>query len=96
MGSAFYIQLSVHNLYEFCNDVHCFYMRIDVYKMCTRCTQNVSHISINFCIHFVCNFSCHRSFDFGCKMYTKACRNVGYILHTFCMHFININCICLV
>ena len=25
----------------------------DVYKMYTKCVQNVNHISTNFCIHFV-------------------------------------------
>ena len=25
----------------------------DIYKMYTRCIQNVSHILTNFCIHFV-------------------------------------------
>ena len=54
-----------------------------IYKKCIQnvCIQNVSHISTNFCIHFVY------------KMYTKCIQNVciqnvSHISTNFCIHFV--------
>ena len=65
--------------------------------MSTKCIQNVyiqniSHITRNFCRHFVYKISCHRFFNFVYKMNTKVGQNVYifytsvlYILHNFCI-----------
>ena len=60
--------------------------------MYTKCIQNIYHISINFCIHFVNKIKRTVTANFVCKMYTKVCQNVGYIcIQTFCTHLVYIS-----
>ena len=65
-----------------------------VYKYCTKfiqlmytkCIQNVSHISKNFCTHFVLKIKRTVAAKFCIQNAHKSLKNVGYILYTFCMH----------
>ena len=52
--------------------------------MNTQCIQNVSHISMNICIHFVYKIKRTVVAKFCIQNVYKVCRNMVYI--TFCVH----------
>ena len=65
------------------------YTTDDVYKMYARCLQNVSQISINFCMHFV--------YKIKRTMAAKICIQNVYLQKfiemwdTFCIHLLYIS-----
>ena len=83
LRSILYMPCHREIVYTFCIQKLCRMYTTDVYKMYTKCIQNVSHILANFCIHFVAKLW---QLNFLCKICANVCRNAGYNLYTFFRH----------
>ena len=59
--------------------------------MYTIYIQNVSHISTNFCIHYVYNTKRTMIAKFFIQNVCKSLSKCGILLYTSCIHFLYIN-----
>ena len=75
----------------------------DIYKMCTKCIENVCHISANFCIHFVykikrimkatfCMQNVYKSLS-KCEIHFVYTLNTFFIYHKKCKSLHHKNCV---
>ena len=82
----FYASFHTKTVYIFCIQKLYKIYTTDVYKMYTKCIQNVYHISTNFCIHFVYKIKRTMAAKFCIQNVYKSLPKCGihflYILYT--------------